>query len=334
MTVSEDDWTQLEAEQHSTGVVMRRLFPRSTQDIFLAVQQPSGRRMLVLRVPSSAAEAQVRRGALPSTRGLALQFVPADTGRRDLQVVLIADDRREVFNPLISDMAATAETEADPAEALHRAVERFEYWRQLLQSIADTGLSPEARRGLYGELTVLRDHFLPNLPAGEAVQTWTGPTGANQDFQTRSAAIEVKTGTATEPQSIVIANERQLDDTGAGQLLLAHLSLDERRGGAGETLPLIIDAIRAAVTSAESRSILDDRLARVGYLTSQRHLYEEPRYTIRKIQFWRVTGQFPRIVEADLRPGVGHCRYRISTTGLDQYRVSAEQVACIVKGEA
>ena len=28
--------------------------------------------------------------------------------------------------------------------------------------------------------------------------------------------------------------------------------------------------------------------------------------------FWHVAGDFPRITEADLRPGVGDCRYRIS----------------------
>jgi hypothetical protein len=333
MTVTEDDWTQLEAEQHAAGMVTRRLFPRSTQDIFLAVQQPAGRRMLVLRVPGLVAEAQVRRRALPSTRGLALQFVPAESGQRDLQVVLTANDRREVFNPLISDMAMTAQTEVDPAKALHRAVERFEHWRHLLQSIADTGLSPEGRRGLYGELTVLRDRLLPNLTVDAAVLAWTGPTGTHQDFQTQAAAIEVKTGTAKEPQSIIVANERQLDDTGVERLLLAHLSLDERRGGTGESLNTIVGTIRAVVTSADARNTLDERLARVGYLTSQRHMYDEPRYTIRKTRFWHVAGAFPRIVESDLRPGVGDCRYRISTVGLDQYRVPAEQVARIIKGE-
>jgi hypothetical protein len=331
--VSEDDWRQLESEHHAGGVVTLRLFPQSAQDIFLAVQQPSGCRMLVLRVPGSAAEAQVRRGALPSTRGLALQFVPAGHGARDLQVVLTADDRREVFNPLITDMAVTAQAAPDPAEAVNRAVERFEQWRHLLQSIADTGLDVETRRGLYGELAVLRTHLLPNLPADIAVRGWTGPTGTNQDFQLDSAAIEVKIGTAMQPQSIVIANERQLDDTGVGQLLLTHLSVDERRGGSGESLNTVVDAVRAAVTSAEVRAAFDDLLTRTGYLPGQRHLYDEPRYTLRQVRFWHVTTDFPRIVEADLRTGVGDCRYRLSTVGLDQYGVSAEQVVHILKGE-
>ncbi|GIH20686.1 PD-(D/E)XK motif protein [Rugosimonospora africana] len=333
MRIDEDAWRQLESEHHAAGIVTLRLFPSSPQDIFLAVEQPTGQRMLVIHVPNAAAEAQVRHGALPVTRGLTLRFTPAGPGRRDLQVILTAQDRREVFNPLVTDMAGVAAAAVGPAQALRAAVQRFEHWRHLLQSVADTGLDTPARRGLYGELTILRTHLLPHLPADTAVDAWTGPTGSNQDFQLESAAIEVKTGTAVAPQNIVIANERQLDDTGVDRLLLAHLSIDERRGGSGESLNTVIDTIHTLLTGAAARATFDDLLTRVGYLPSQRHLYDEPRYTVRDTRFWHVADGFPRITATDLPAGVGECRYRLSTVGLDHHRVPAEQVAQAVKGQ-
>jgi hypothetical protein len=332
VTVSEADWAQLEAEHHPHGLVTRRLFPQSPHDIFLAVRQPAGTRMLLLRVPDTAAEAVARgRGTLPTTRGLDLRFGHSDGGRRELQVILTAEDRREVFNPLIADMAATAGAAEGAEAALTAAIDRFEQWRHLLQSVADSGLGREARRGLYGELVVLRDHVLAAVPPTEAVRSWTGPTGANQDFELPGAAVEVKTGAGGQPQSITIANERQLDDTGVERLLLAHLLVDERRGGSGESLNAVVDSLRNAVGPA-ARVLLDDLLARVAYLTEHRHLYDEPRYTQRGSRFWRVTGDFPRITEADLRPGVGDCRYRISTVGLDRYRVLADEVGGMLRG--
>ncbi|MGC3859896.1 PD-(D/E)XK motif protein [Micromonospora chersina] len=334
MRIREEDWAPLEAEHHPYGIVARRLFPRSPHDIFLAVQQPTGRRVLLLRVPASAGRSVAERyPPLPSTRGLAIEFATAPDGSTELRVVLTADERREVFNPLIADVATTAHAAEGPVEALTAAIERFEHWRHLLQSIRDTGLSEEARRGLFGELVVLRDHLCPVLPPHEAVSAWRGPTGANQDFELETCAIEVKTGTGRSPRSIVIASERQLDDTGTDHLLLAHLSLDERRGGSGESLNAIVGSLREGSPSAV-RAELDDLLIRAGYLSEHRHLYDELRYTVRGTDFWHVTGDFPRITEADLRPGVGGCRYRISTVGLEQYGVSAEQVASIVKGEA
>ena len=52
---------------------------------------------------------------------------------------------------------------------------------------------------------------------------------------------------------------------------------------------------------------------------------------MRKQRFWHVTGDFPRITEADLRPGVGDCQYRISAAGLDQYACLPEDVLAAVK---
>jgi hypothetical protein len=202
----------------------------------------------------------------------------------------------------------------------------------MLQNIAETGLTPEVRRGLFGELTILRDHLLPAMPAREAVRAWTGPTAANQDFQLPASAIEVKTSSGKEPQTLVISNERELDERGTVQLILAHLSLDERRGGNGESLNAAVERTRAAVTDIGARAVLVDLLVRAGYLMHQRDMYDEPRYTVREQRFWHVTGDFPRITEADLRQGVGDCRYRIATAGLDPYLMTEEAVATALRG--
>jgi hypothetical protein len=331
MRITEADWAGLEAGDLDHGVVTRRLLPHSGHDIFLAVQRPADRRMLLLRVPAAAAEAFVRRhGELPQTRGIQLAFTGAVDGHRDLRMALTADDRAEVFNPLIADVADTAGAATGSTAALEAAVGRFLHWRHLLQSIADTGLSPEARRGLFGELAVLRDHLLPELSHASAVGSWTGPKGANQDFQLPSVAIEVKAGSGLQPGSILVANERQLDATGTGRLLLAYLAVDERRGGSGESLNAIVDSLRATLSPGPG-STFDDLLIRVGFLRADRALYEEPRYTVRARTFWHVTGDFPRIVETDLRPGVSQCRYRISTVGLDQYVVATEALPGMLK---
>jgi hypothetical protein len=162
------------------------------------------------------------------------------------------------------------------------------------------------------------------------VRSWTGPDGAHQDFQLPRVAIEVKTSSGKEPQTIAISSERELDDTGAGPLVLAHFSLDERRGGNGESLNSLIDRTRLVLGDTVTVERFNSQLIRVGYLTEHRHLYEEPRYTIRRQRFWHVTGDFPRITEADLRPGVGDCEYRISVAGLEEYLMPAEEVLSAV----
>jgi hypothetical protein len=140
----------------------------------------------------------------------------------------------------------------------------------------------------------------------------------------------VNTGSGMQPPSIIVANERQLDATGTGRLLLAHLAVDERRGGSGESLNTIVDSLRA-ILSAGPCSDLDDLLVRVGFLRTDRAFYDEPRYTVRGRTFWNVAGDFPRIVETDLRAGVSQCRYRISTAALDPYVVAVEDLPGMLK---
>jgi hypothetical protein len=333
--ITERDWDQLEADQHARGTTVRRVYPRSSQEIFIAVRHPDGCRMLTLGISTRAAGDVLRRlHALPRTRGIEMQFARLGDGRGELRVVLTDNGLREVFNPLASDIASTAQALTDTPDAVMAAVSRFEHWRRMLASIADTGLSPEHRRGLFGELTILRRHLLPALRALDAVRAWAGPTAANQDFQLPRAAIEVKASSGKEPQVLLISNERQLDDKGVPRLLLAHISLDERQGGNGESLNAAVDGTRDALGDAAARDLLDDLLVRTGYLHRHRDLYDEPRYTVRKQRFWEVAGDFPRITEGDLRPGVGDCRYSITTAGLERYLLSPEDMAEAISGRS
>jgi Putative PD-(D/E)XK family member, (DUF4420) len=329
--IAEQDWVQLETDPHSHGMTVRRVYPDAARDIFIGVRHPGGTRMLTIKVAAHAAAEAVRQFRdLPRTRGIELQFARLDGQNSELRVLLVNPTLGEVFNPLASDIADTAHSEPDDSNTVRSAIERFEHWRQMLQSITSSGLSTSYRRGLFGELSLLRDLILMGLPQGDAVRAWTGPTGAHQDFQFDQAAIEVKTSTGKEPQTLVINSERELDDTGIGCLILTHYSLDERQGGTGESLNSLVDRSRALVTNAAARQLLDSLLVRYGYMSDQRTFYDEPRYTLRRQRFWRVTGSFPRITEGDLRPGVGGCEYHIVVTGLDQHLLSDKDVRAVV----
>lgn len=327
MTITERDWIQLESDWHTRGVTVRRVYPQSPREIFIAVRHPDGARMLTVAIDTQTAARVMRQlHELPRTRGLEMEFARLSNDTRELRVILTDVGMREVFNPLASDIAATADDQLDDAEAVLATVGRFNHWRQMLEKLAESGLSSQVRRGLVGELSFLRDYLLNAMPATAAVRSWTGPTGAHQDFQFARAAVEVKTSSGKEPQTIVISSERELDDTGVEWLILAYFSLDERRGGNGESLNAIVDCLRDALSDAATRDAFNDLLIRVGYLEQQRGLYEEPRYTMRKQCFWHVAEEFPRITESDLRPGVGDCQYRISTTGLDAYLLTGEDI--------
>lgn len=333
MTVTEDEWSELESPQDTPGRSSLRLHPESPLDIFLSVSHPGRQRMLVLRADARSADPIVRSvGRLPKAAGIEMNLSAVSRVEYELQVILTADGLREVFNPLVTDVAETAKSAPAAAEALAAAVDRFERWQALLRAVSRDGLSAEARRGLYGELLVLADVLLASLGQAEAVEAWTGPTGTNQDFQLSGLAIETKASVAKRPRSIRITSERQLDGTGTPALLLALANLDERRGGSGESLNRRVEGIRKQLTSPAARARFDGLLVQVGYLPGHHDLYEEPRYTLRELRFWHVREGFPRLVESDMPEGVGDCTYHVSTSGLDAYRATADEVKELIGG--
>ncbi|WP_230194655.1 PD-(D/E)XK motif protein [Streptomyces coriariae] len=330
--IDEALWQELEAPQPNRGRSTRRLFPESGHDIHVGVSHPGRQRMLLVRGGSRAVDrARPLLVGLRETHGLSLSCSSVSNREFELQISLTAGELREVFTPLAEDIARTSK-DASSETVLERAVRRFAHWQQLMRSVGSQGLGREARLGLYGELRYLRTHLLTALPTHAAVEAWTGPEGTNQDFQLPSVAIEVKTTAKKNPSTVRIANERQLDDRGVGRLVLVHLALDERRGGLGESLNSVVDDIRTAVGLTPASARFENRLIQSGYLPHQRDLYDEPRYTLRRVDLWTVDEGFPRVVETDLPDGVGNCAYDISVIALEKHRTTTEEVTEVIRG--
>jgi hypothetical protein len=331
--IDEDLWQKLEIPPQGRGRSTRRLYPESPHDIHIGVTHPGRQRMLLVRAGARAADRARRMLAdLRETRGLALSCSSVSDREFELQISLTAGELREVFTPLAEDIAATAR-DSTAETVLERTVSRFVRWQELMRSVASTGMGKDARLGLYGELHVLRHHLMQAVSADDAVLAWTGPEGANQDFQLPSeVAVEVKATAAKNPTTVRITNERQLDDRGARRLVLIRLALDERRGGLGASLNSVVDDIRAALHISSVVAKFDTRLAWVGYLPHQRDLYDEPRYTVRRMDLWSVGEGFPRIVETGLPEGIGNCSYDISVNALEKHRTTTDEVIRMIRG--
>ncbi|MEU4539011.1 PD-(D/E)XK motif protein [Streptosporangium sp. NPDC023825] len=333
MSITEDDWRRLDTPQGTPGRSLRRLHPESPHDLFIVVTYPSRQRMLLLKTNAITYEqASDALGHLPRTLGLEIRFVRLTRREYELHIALTADELREVFSSLVTDIAAAVQAAPDALSAVVTAINRFQRWQNLLKSVGEEGLGKEERRGLFGELLVLRDFVLPGLAVSDALASWTGPTGTSQDFQLPRLAIEVKTSSARASSEISIASERQLDDTGVEELFLALVVVDERRGGTGASLNTMAESTRAAITSLAAQTLFSDLLVRAGYFSNHRDRYDEPRYTVREIRFWAVKNDFPRIIEPELRTGVSTCAYRIQTAGLDTYRIPGNEVKKIIRG--
>ena len=272
--IRDELWEQLQdAARAPRGVSWRRLAPESLHNLFVAVAYPGSRRELWYDLPAAAIPEDLQ---LPSLRSVHVSIRPLDGSPELVRVNLELEDAslNGVFTALVNDIVATVEATRDYESGLAALIARMDRWRRLMRLEGATGLTPQERRGLFGELIVM-EQLLENVAdAHDVLRTWTGPYAANQDFQLEQVAVEVKTTAAKQPQSLVIASERELDRQGIGRLFLEYISLDERRGGEGRTLPGLVGQLRASLQDDDiALQLLEEGLLHVGYLDAHAREY-------------------------------------------------------------
>ncbi len=333
MTV-QNTWKQLEEDTANVpfGYITRRLLPEVTYDVYLAIERPSNVRLLMMRVKhkSIGKSAVFPNSNCFEVRRVALQS--DDDAHVTLQLVLINSRYSDIFTTLVQDIVDAIAPIADEKKAVDAFFTRLRRWQAFLEKHNPEGLSQAEQQGLYGELWFLRQIVIPQLGSRQGVKCWTGAKGTQQDFQFQNCAVEVKTTATKQHQKLTISSERQLDNTGTGTLILLHLSLDTRQER-GESLPEIVTSLRLLLENDPiAKEELEILLFEVGYLDIHIPYYEQIGYTLREVNYFKVEGDFPRIIEADLPNGVGDVRYTISVAECRRFSIPELDVISIIGG--
>lgn len=327
-----DLWTELEKEAiaDSSGYLSRRILVDSGLDLQIAVEKPSNKRLLLFRVKTKSLDTSTK---LPACIGFELQRIslPNDELKRTTLQLGITETRfSDVFTEVVQNVLNRIVLGKTEQESVSLLIARLQHWQAFFKKHSSEGLDEEEQRGLFGELCFLRT-LLANKVLDRNLNCWTGPLSANQDFQFKTCSLEVKATTSAQGQRLSISSERQLDKTGTGGLFVLHHSLDSRIGD-GESLNDIVRELRHLLEAQPAlREEFDSLLVVAGYLNCHAELYELKQYTHREINYFEVRDQFPRIVESELRTGVGNVKYSINVSECMNYRISEEEVLTRIK---
>ncbi len=318
-------WSQLEnARSHSFGLVVLRLHPQSNFNVFAALDQSTGHRFLLLK--SNRADVCPPK-PWPAGRGFTVRFVNTGgdpDGAHCLQLELTDPTHSDVFDVIGNDVLRNVLQSADDTAAFSTFVARIVEWQSFLDQLPAGGLSPPAQQGLFAELWFLREILLPEIAPGKAVCAWAGPKALAKDFQFPGVAIEVKASSTKQPSRFSISSELQLDTQGVGRLILFCLLL-ERLVASGLSLPELVETVRIKLHSnPDTAGRFSELLLQAGYLDADAGCYTT-RFAHRSQRFFDVRDNFPRIVERDLRLGVGDVHYSILLAECERYAMTEEE---------
>lgn len=328
-----DRWASLaNSVAEFSGITRRRLEAGDVIDVYACHVWPKANSGLLIEGNGDLLDIGDR---LPRCRGVRLMIdrhsTESGSPRTSLVVMLEEERLRDIFAVLGADLVNVVAAEPTPDAALHRCVDRLAMWQGLFDRISPDGLSEERQRGLFGELVILESLFLRLLDPADAVAAWAGSSAAHQDFLLGGLAIEVKSSLAKRHARIIIANEKQLDERAHDCLLLASVRLDESEAH-GVALPDLVAEVRTRLKSLETAvRLFDEKLLQGDYLEVHAPLYSQ-KWKVASTSWFNVTGDFPRLTEANLPAGVGDIRYSIIADDLGAWEQSIERVEELVKG--
>jgi hypothetical protein len=250
-----------------------------------------------------------------------------EAGRSHITLALESGEDASIFYYLcMSLMEATKKIsrESDLAAA-GVVLTHLGRWQNLLKNRGSKLLSLNKQMGLFGELMVLKDIFLDNLEAREAVSCWTGPLGDEQDFGYGSSLVEVKTSRSTRDREINISSIAQLDTvSGRISLIFQTIGVFEDKPPSSISLNMIIAEImeRLSRESPNASEQFGMRLALLGY---ENHLeYDKHHFAPVSRKVFSVEDDFPRIEYSDVRKGVSKCSYTILVDNCLPFEIEAD----------
>jgi len=324
-------WDRLAINGESgDGFVRLRLPEVQAAATYAAKSVSEGLEAVVLEVKTHAITA---RSDYPEAHGFSVHadmLAPGRHGRTRLMVKLTDGRYRDIFHTLAEDVVTKLSEVRTEEEAVNLFITRLARWQSFMRKHSISGLAHEARRGLLGELLLLRDHLLSRCDHDTAIESWKGSSGANHDFQFPSGSIEVKTTSSNTPHAFHVSSIRQLDSPGQGQLFLYFLVIEESEAGY-LSLPQLIDSIRDGLDSTALDSF-EESLVEAGYLETQREMYSSPCYSIRRERFFRVNESFPRLREGSLPSGVEDVRYQVAIAACADFETVSAEVMEFVLG--
>jgi hypothetical protein len=318
-----EDWTNIAASTAPDADNVRRADPKHPLDFFNG-RDFTGHFVFSLKADTGCRDLP----GPPNLNGIevSLQRCAPDSAR--LLLTLRDREQFDIFKVLCGHLLRATEGLACGANSkgLHLVLRRLADWHAMLRCGRNGLLSNPERIGLAGELLFLRDVIIPHLPPVDAIASWRGAHGDEQDFAVGQTQFEIKTQLSTSDQHLKISSEAQLD-TGESTLFLCHQGIARSPTTAHSfTLNSLVHDLASAFARSgfSAADLFDVAITALGY--GYQDDYDEPTWVLTDRRLFEIRDGFPRITPNMLPVGVMKVSYEILLRECEPFSADLAQV--------
>ncbi len=243
---------------------------------------------------------------------------------KEIIILLTEKKLEETFDILCNDIIDFLEIAVNELIAIKGVNTKLESWKMLFARLANSVLTIERQKGLFGELTFLQTLLENGLNSEIALLAWTGPEMERRDFLLDRIGVEVKMTSANHPV-LRISNETQLEINSLKHLFLILYSMEVRKG-TQTTLVDLVNAIRDRLESLSEKELFRLKLSQYGYFEKDEGYYESREFIVREIYSYKVEDNFPRLIPQNIPAGVFDSSYRVELSSCEHYKTPFDTI--------
>lgn len=244
------------------------------------------------------------------------------------QIIVITLEEQvnaDLFHSFCRSLILALEAAEDPAAAFSITASQISRWRTFLSGRKSRKLDDDEIRGLFAELWVLRQVLAFTRNSVETVTAWCGPDKTHQDFIFRDLAVETKSLSGRERNSVRISSENQLESLGDRlYLTIVRLVAVSEKSQQAQSLNALVRIVEHELADADALDHFGRKISAVGYFDLPD--YDEPEFIVADQTFYNVGKGFPRLVRSELPDGVAHVSYQIELEAIESCRCSEREV--------
>lgn len=223
-----------------------------------------------------------------------------------------------VFNKLISDLVDTVSEVDNKLVAERMFIQRFIEWKTLFEKEVTSMLDFYKIVGLAGELYFFSEYMIGKYGIEASLNAWSGPLGADKDFNINNRWYEVKTK-SLKKDTIHLNSHTQLISIDIGYLTVVSYEKSSIANSNSTNLFDLYHKISNLIESQILQLDFDRKLANVNFIPDEK--YKEINLLFHKIDFYEVNEKFPQISNIEFDKVITNIEFNLFLPGLKQYKV-------------
>jgi len=246
----------------------------------------------------------------------------AENSCQRLVLTLEAQADRDLFFGLCKTLSKALEHVGDATSSLAMALAHIRRWKAFMSGRSQR-LSDEEVQGLFAELVFLLE-LMDSRSVTLAVNAWMGPERSHQDFIFENTAVEVKSLSGLERNSVRISSEDQLESLNEN-LFLRIYKLSKLEGSASaRSLNQLVSEVQGRLDDAQAIEEFDRKLSAHSYAPLPD--YDVPTFVVSHSFTYRVENDFPKLVRSKIPEGISKLSYEIKLESIENFKCPAEGI--------